>query len=74
MFHISVNFPLHFRSSKARDIWKQMFHEFLNIPDCDTLPDLQKFRNQLEAIFLEEFSVKAYNNLVTELEASRRNS
>lgn len=74
MFHISVNFFLCFRSSKARNIWKQLFHEFLNIPDCDSLPDLQLFRSQLEAIFLEEFSVEAYNDLVTELENSRRKS
>jgi len=69
-----VSYWLSLRSLKARDIWKQMLREFLNISDCDSLPNLQSYRSQLEAIFLEEFSAKAYNNLVTELEASRRNT
>ncbi|CAF1643414.1 unnamed protein product [Adineta ricciae] len=41
-------------SKRTHDIWKEFFHEFLNIPDCQHLPDLNAWADRLEGLLFEE--------------------
>lgn len=39
---------------RTHEIWKEFFHEFLNIPDCQHLPDLTAWADRLESLLFEE--------------------
>ncbi|CAF1573672.1 unnamed protein product [Rotaria sordida] len=41
-------------SKRIHDIWKEFFYEFLNIPDCQHLPDLNAWADRLELLLFEE--------------------
>lgn len=41
-------------SKRTHDVWKEFFHEFLNIPDCQSLPDLTAWADRLEVLLFEE--------------------
>ncbi len=41
-------------SKRTHDIWKEFFYEFLNIPDCQHLPDLNAWADRLESLLFEE--------------------
>lgn len=39
---------------RTHEVWKEFFHEFLNIPDCQHLPDLAVWADRLELLLFEE--------------------
>jgi hypothetical protein len=41
-------------TKRTHDIWKEFFYEFLNIPDCQHLPDLNSWADRLELLLFEE--------------------
>jgi hypothetical protein len=41
-------------SKRTHDIWKEFLHEFLNIPDCQHLPDLTAWADRLELLLFDE--------------------
>ena len=45
----------------------RMFHDLLNIPSCEELPDLSVYRRQLEKDFCEKFSLEQFSSYLTNL-------
>ena len=55
---------------KGYNLWNSLFHDFLNIPSCEQLPDLARYRQALQQCMLTEFTLKAeqFNMYMDELE------
>ena len=47
-----------FRYVFAPNMWQKIFHELLNIPSCDELPDLGQFRKLLEDEFIKTVNLE----------------
>ena len=41
-------------TKRIHEIWKEFFYEFLNIPDCQNLPNLSAWADRLELLLFEE--------------------
>lgn len=52
-----------------RELWKEIFDAFLNIPDCENLPSLQQFEDRVRKEFLRTADVQAWNAEMRMLQA-----
>uniref|UniRef100_A0A3P9JIU4 BUB1 mitotic checkpoint serine/threonine kinase n=2 Tax=Oryzias latipes TaxID=8090 RepID=A0A3P9JIU4_ORYLA len=66
-----------FRRKPHSDLWLDVFHTLLNVPDCESPPSLARLRRQLTAALQENYSSKLQalkNHLVIQLLERRRPS
>ncbi|KAJ0026653.1 hypothetical protein NQD34_017653 [Periophthalmus magnuspinnatus] len=47
-----------FRRNPHSDLWQQFFHTLLNVPDCNSVPDLRGLRQQLLSVLEQNYSSK----------------
>lgn len=48
-WEITTRFPRYFKEA----IWIEFFSTLLNIPDCDTLPNLQELKARIDEVILD---------------------
>ena len=53
------------------DLWKKLFHQLLNISDCDHQPDLGALRRELEDHFMTNLAPH-FHQVVARVQASVR--
>lgn len=59
----------YFRFWPGVETWKSLFADFMNVPSCDQLPDLTKYRSRLEEIVRScNLSSVQFNALMERLE------
>lgn len=40
------------------ELWQEFFHVLLNVPDCSSLPNLQRLRGNLTSVLQQNYSSK----------------
>lgn len=43
-----------FRYMKS-NVWDQVFTTLLNVPNCDTLPDLMELKEEVDLVLLQQY-------------------
>ncbi|XP_060948052.1 mitotic checkpoint serine/threonine-protein kinase BUB1 [Limanda limanda] len=64
-----------FRRNPHSDLWLQLFHTLLNVPDCGALPSLRRLRGELASVLQQNYSSKLSSlksRLVVQLLESRK--
>lgn len=62
-WQIKARFPRYFK----KECWDLFFNTLLNVPDCQTMPNLQQLKNSLDEVILDREKyisekVKEFNN------------
>ncbi|XP_070782386.1 mitotic checkpoint serine/threonine-protein kinase BUB1 [Enoplosus armatus] len=47
-----------FRRNPHSDLWQELFHTLLNVPDCSSLPSLRRLRCKLTSVLQQDYSRK----------------
>ena len=45
-------------------VWKEMFDDLLNIPNCSELPDLSAYRQELVCVVKSSFNEIIFNDFI----------
>uniref|UniRef100_A0A3Q3JEY5 Protein kinase domain-containing protein n=2 Tax=Monopterus albus TaxID=43700 RepID=A0A3Q3JEY5_MONAL len=64
-----------FRRNPHGDLWLELFHTLLNVPDCGSLPSLRSLRSKLSSVLQDNYSTKLsplMSRLVVQLLSSRK--